>query len=89
VALLQHLLALATGCIAAQHVPSADVAHQPRADVAFSQSFSIQTSRIMVPVVVDVLRGKAVAGRPLLGETQAAEVALDTACPTVTAPKAR
>jgi hypothetical protein len=76
-------MALATGCIAVQHVPSADIAQIPRADVAFSQSPAIDTSRIVVPIVVDVLRGKQVAGRPLLGETVVAEVALDTPCPVV------
>jgi hypothetical protein len=88
VALLQHLLILASACATPVHVPEADVAHLPDADVAVSQSLVPVPEALEVPIVVDLLRGRNGAGRPLLGEVLVTTIAVqpDAACaPTPTA----
>ncbi len=88
-ALLQHFMALATGCLGALHVPIADVAHMPAADVAFSQPFVLDTSRMVVPIEVDLLRNKQIGSRPLLGEVVVALAPLGETCPPLATQKAR
>lgn len=60
------------------------LAHQPDDSVAFKPdphrpaegqgALAVDPKLLDIPVVIDVLRGRAVAGRPLVGETAVARV---------------
>jgi hypothetical protein len=63
----------ASACVHVQHAPVADVVHQPRADVATAPLLSTNVLTFELPLAIDLLRGRQVAGRPLLAETPIAK----------------